>query len=95
MEVHVHGFGGLEFGGLVGKPAVGGIVCGDTCGAWLCVTHFVEDLAEEDSLLAIVEQGAHLSLGHGSHDIFEDARFHVDGPLLGVVTLLGSVWLPR
>ena len=94
MEAHVHGFGALEFGGAVCKATGRGIVSGDACRGRLWVPHFLEDCSEEHGFLAIVEQGTNFSLGRGSHDIFKDARFHMDGAI-GCGDLVGLVMVAQ
>ena len=55
MESHVHSLGPLEFVVMVGKATGGGVICDNLGGGLLFVANLLEDLSDEDRLLAIVE----------------------------------------
>ena len=81
VETHVHSLGPLEFVVTVGKSTGSGIVGGDFGGTRLLMAKLLQDVSDENSFLAIVEEGAHFGLRGRSHNISHDAGLDVDGTI--------------
>ena len=60
MESHVHCLGAFQLVVTVGKATGSGIVSGDFGGARLFMAKLLQNLSDEDSFLAIVEEGSYL-----------------------------------
>jgi hypothetical protein len=52
MEAHVHDFGSLDLGVLVGKAISCGVVCGESSGFQLLSAYFFENLSGMGPFLA-------------------------------------------
>jgi hypothetical protein len=66
-ESHFHRSRPLLFYGVIGNPDHRGIVT-MYGGSWLCVAQVLQHLLENNSVLAIVEEGAKFGFSHGCHN---------------------------
>jgi hypothetical protein len=75
VEAHARGFGGLDFGALVGKSLCCGVVGDKACGTVLVVAEFEEYLCDGKE----GEEGTSFSCWGRCHDAAHDTALTVNG----------------
>jgi hypothetical protein len=66
-ESHFHRSQPMSFYGVIGNPDRRGIIT-MYGGSWLCVAQVLQRLSENNSILAIVEEGAEFGFSRGCHN---------------------------
>jgi hypothetical protein len=86
VEPHVHDLVSINLGSPIGKAVGGGIICSNASRSRLFSAHFLEHGQDMGGILAVVEQGANLSLGGCRHNTTLDVE-----RAIGLVDIWGLI----